>query len=200
MATRFSQHVITENGRTIYLNNKELLPEVIMSQERGEMTKRLAKMLLVLCQNYARKSNFANYSYNEEMQGYAMMMLVRTWKSFNVEKSSNPFAFYTQCIKNSFIQYLNYERKQRRVRDTIQIQQGLNPSFNYEDNGKTYDFVEDETDFDTIRSDSDRLRTATQQYGHDIPIERDDHGREIIQEPSADDDDGPVDNNIPDPE
>lgn len=191
--TSRSKHSIVSGGRVIYLSNKELLPEVVKSLEKGEMTNLLAKMLLKLCQNYARKGSYINYSYNEEMQGYAMMMLVRTWKGFNPEKSENPFAFYTQCIKNSFTQYLNYESKQRRVRDHIMIDQGLNPSFNYS-SGRTGFDLDDEQDFDRIRTDAENLPSSK---FVDAPIERDDTGQEIVPEPAADDD-VQIDASIPD--
>jgi len=115
-----------------YLNNKDLLAEVINSKEKGEMSHRLAHMLQTLCARYGRRGNFANYTYNEDMQAYAMYMLVRTWNSFNPEKSNNPFAFFTQCIKNSFIQYLNSEKRHRNIRDGLMVDKGLNPSYTYQ--------------------------------------------------------------------
>jgi len=115
-----------------YLNNKDLLAQVISSKEAGQMSDRLAHMLQTLCSRYGRRANFANYTYNEDMQAYAMMMLVRTWNSFNPEKSNNPFAFFTQCIKNSFIQFLNQEKRHRVIRDEIMVDKGLNPSYNYQ--------------------------------------------------------------------
>ena len=96
------------------------------------MTDKLAHMLTMLCARYGRKGNFANYTYNEDMQAYAMMMLVRTWNSFKPEKSNNPFAFFTQCIKNSFIQFLNQERRQRDIRDVLLVDNGLTPSYTYQ--------------------------------------------------------------------
>lgn len=115
-----------------YLNNKDLLAEVILSKEKGKMSDKLAHMLTVLCARYGRKGNFANYTYNEDMQAYAMMMLVRTWNSFKPEKSNNPFAFFTQCIKNSFIQFLNQEKRQRDIRDVILVDKGLAPSHTFQ--------------------------------------------------------------------
>lgn len=137
---------ITSNGKVVYLNNKELLAEIHRCKRKGEMSDTLARMLQLLCSRYAKKGNFVNYTYNEDMQAYALMMLVRTWNAFNPEKSSNPFAFFTQCIKNSFIQFLNQEKNQRRVRDGMLINSGLNPSFNYMDSGKKPS--DDEEDFD----------------------------------------------------
>lgn len=115
-----------------YLNNKDLLAQVIMSKEQGQMTDRLAHMLQTLCARYGKKGNFANYTYNDDMQAYAMMMLVRTWNSFKPEKSNNPFAFFTQCIKNSFIQFLNQEKKQRNIRDSLLVDNGLAPSLTFQ--------------------------------------------------------------------
>ena len=112
-----------------YLNNKDLLANVIGSKKKGAMSNELALMLQTLTRRYAKKGNFANYTYNEDMQAYAMLMLCKTWSSFDPAKSDNPFAFFTQCIKNSFIQYLNQERKVRDIKDRSLIEGGFNPSF-----------------------------------------------------------------------
>lgn len=115
----------------LYLNNKDLLSEVIKSKQQQKMTDKFARMLMLLTSRYAKKGNFSGYTYNEDMQGYALMMLVRTWDSFDPSKSENPFAFYTQCIKNSFTQFLNQERKQRDIRDSLLVDNGMSPSYSY---------------------------------------------------------------------
>lgn len=115
-----------------YLNNKDLLAEVISSKDKGEMTDKLAHMLTLLTARYATKSNVAAYSYNEDMQSYALMMLCKTWKSFNPAKSENPFAFFTQCIKNSFRQYLNIEKRHRDIRDQLLVDVGMSPSLRFQ--------------------------------------------------------------------
>ena len=124
--------VVKKPRKVNYLNNKDLLAEVIMSKELDQMTNKLAHMLQTLCARYGRRGNFANYTYNEDMQAYAMMMLVRTWRSFKPEKSNNPFAFFTQCVKNSFIQFLNSEKRHRTLRDELMVNVGLNPSYTYQ--------------------------------------------------------------------
>jgi DNA-directed RNA polymerase specialized sigma24 family protein len=140
---------LTPTGtKVLYLNNKELLAAVKKSKRKGEMSNELARMLQMLCTRYAKKGNFINYTYNEDMQAYAMMMLVRTWNSFDPEKSSNPFAFFTQCIKNSFIQYLNQEKRQRNIRDLALVDRGLNPSFGFEMNSGRGFVPSDEEDSD----------------------------------------------------
>lgn len=167
-----SKNSITQSGRVIYLNNKELLAEVRASKVAGEMSNTLARMLQLLCSNYARKGQFVGYSYNDDMQAYAMMMLVRTWRGFDPEKGTNPFAWYTQCIKNSFRQYLKYERKHRDVRDLLMAREGLTPSFTYTDSESRH-CVDDEQDFDMIKHEAESLKTAASH------IVRDDHGMEV---------------------
>jgi DNA-directed RNA polymerase specialized sigma subunit len=173
-----SKNSITQAGKTIYLNNKELLAEVKRAKKKGQMTDLLARMLMLLCSKYAKKGNFINYSYNEDMQAYAMMMLVRTWNSFDPEKSNNPFAFFTQCIKNSFIQFLNQESRQRKIRDLMLIDQGMNPSHGFVENGsgRTSANIEDDQDFDSMREVAQILTNTKFDVG---PIERDSKGDEI---------------------
>ena len=135
--------------KAVYLTNKELLAEVINAKSKGVMTDKLASMLMMLTRKYAKKGNFVNYTYNEDMVSYALMMLVRTWNSFNPEKSNNPFAFYTQCIKNSFVQYLNQEKRQHNIRDMLLIDQGMNPSYGFGDGtSRSESNVDDEEDYE----------------------------------------------------
>lgn len=122
--------------KTNYLSNKNLLQEVIASKEQSQMSDELAKMLMLLVAKYGKKGNWAGYTYNEDMQGYALMHLMNSWKSFNPEKSNNPFAFFTQCIKNSFIQFLNREKSQRNIRDALMVDAGLDPSWTYQEEHK----------------------------------------------------------------
>ncbi len=117
---------------TNYLNNRDMLAQVIQSKADDYPTPTLANMFMLLVARYGKKYSYANYTYNDDMQAYALMMLVKTWRSFKPEKSSNPFAFFTQCIKNSFIQYLNQERKQRNIRDEMLVDKGLTPSYTFQ--------------------------------------------------------------------
>lgn len=117
--------------RNKYLNNKDLLAEVRESKKNGKMSDKLALMLQMLCARYAKHPWFSGYTYNEDMQAYAMLMLVKTWESFDCEKYDNPFAYYTQCIRSSFQQYKLQEKKHRTIRDKLLVDSGLLPSFTY---------------------------------------------------------------------
>lgn len=130
-----------------YLNNRDMMEEVRKSKAQGRLTENLGKMFILLCRRYATRPNLIGYSYNEDMQSAAILNLCRTWASFNEEKSNNPFAYYTQCIKNSFNYYLNNEKRERQVRDELRVQQGLDPSWNYQQEtaSQAYDSAMDAT-------------------------------------------------------
>jgi DNA-directed RNA polymerase specialized sigma24 family protein len=118
-----------------YVNNADLMKELAKSKEAGAMTNELAKMLQTLCTKYAKHPDYKRiYSYDEDMKAFAMLTIVKVWKSFNPEKTNNPFAYFTQVLRHAFYQYLNSETKQRTIKDEILISVGELPSYNYMEN------------------------------------------------------------------
>ena len=99
------------------------------SREHGQMTRKLAQMFMKLCERYATRSNWRGYTYNEEMRGQALLQLSQIGLQFDESKSSNPFAYYTAAITNSFTRILNIEKKNQNIRDDILEMNGLNPSW-----------------------------------------------------------------------
>jgi hypothetical protein len=93
------------------------------------MTRKLAQMFMKLCERYATRSNWRGYTYNEEMRGQALLQLSQIGLQFDESKSSNPFAYYTAAITNSFTRVLNIEKKMQNIRDDILEMNGLNPSW-----------------------------------------------------------------------
>lgn len=150
----------TRPRKVNYLNNADLLKQVILSKERGKMSDELAKMLMLLVQRYASRGNFVNYSYNDDMQSAALLQLMTSWSTFKPERSSNPFAFYTECIKNSFRYYLTTEKKHTTLRDMLYIEAGLNPSYNFDNQCNDNHFVEDEQSYDHVIAQTTAIERA----------------------------------------
>jgi hypothetical protein len=98
-------------------------------KDHGAMTRKLAMMFMKLCERYATRSNWRGYTYNEEMRGQALLQLSQIGLQFDESKSSNPFAYYTAAITNSFTRVLNIEKKMQNIRDDILEMNGLNPSW-----------------------------------------------------------------------
>lgn len=122
--------------------------ELIASKRKGRMTEKFAHMLLTLSERYASRGNFSSYSYRQDMVAHSMMALCRTWMAFDETRWNNPFAFYTQCIKNSFYQQLNNEKKERDLRDDLLQMQGFNPSYTRQMDGDDSDSTYENDDWD----------------------------------------------------
>lgn len=80
----------------------------------------------------ARRNNsvyLTGNTYNDEMQGQALVHLVQVGLQFDESKSLNPFAWYTQVVTNSFTRVLNIEKKNQNIRDDILESHGIKPSY-----------------------------------------------------------------------
>jgi hypothetical protein len=121
---------------TYYLTNSQLLPEVVASKAACKMSPKLAGMLMLLTRRIASRPSFSGYTFKEDMIAEALADLCKNALKFNPERSDNPFAFYTSCIHNSFLGFLNVEKKHRRIRDQLLVDIGENPSFNFQDEYK----------------------------------------------------------------
>lgn len=120
-------------GSKNYINNADLLIELAKSHEQDRMTEKLGEMVILLCKRYITIPRFAKYTYTDDMQGFAILTVCRVWKSFDINKGKNPFAYFTQCIHNAYFQYNNSERRQRDIKDEVRIQNGMNSSYDYGD-------------------------------------------------------------------
>ena len=99
------------------------------SKDHGQLTNKLARMYMMLCEKYAMKYNWRGYTYNDEMRSSAILQLTYVGLRFNEAKSANPFAYYTAAITNSFCRVLNTEKRNQNIRDDILEINGMTPSF-----------------------------------------------------------------------
>jgi hypothetical protein len=105
------------------------------SKDHGQVTNKLARMYIMMCEKYAMKYNWRGYTYNDEMRNSAILQLTYVGLRFNEAKSANPFAYYTAAITNSFCRVLNTEKRNQNIRDDILEINGLNPSWSRQGSG-----------------------------------------------------------------
>jgi len=113
------------------------------SKTHGQITDKLARMYMMLCEKYAMKFNWRGYTYNDEMRGSAILQLTYVGLRFNEAKSANPFAYYTAAITNSFCRVLNTEKRNQNIRDDILEMNNLTPSFTRQMQGMKFDSYEE---------------------------------------------------------
>lgn len=65
------------------------------------------------------KSNFINYTFRDDMISDGIENCLTAAAKFDPEKSSNPFAYYTQIIYFAFIRRIQKEKKQQATKYKI---------------------------------------------------------------------------------
>ena len=91
--------VKTKGGKQ-YVQNKELLKEIIKSKERDQLTNTAVLYLQLIAENLAKKKHYKCIEDKEDCIQTAMMDVAMYWRSFDPEKYNNPFAYYTSMIVN----------------------------------------------------------------------------------------------------
>lgn len=127
------QHFRMDENKTFHCIGKSHwsgdIKNGIFNKDHGNITDKLARMYIMLCEKYAMKFNWRGYTYNDEMRNSAILQLTYVGLRFNEAKSQNPFAYYTAAITNSFCRVLNSEKRNQNIRDDILEINGLNPSW-----------------------------------------------------------------------
>lgn len=119
-----------------YLNNANLLKEIVKSQEKQNklpvderddravecLTPTLVAMIVELVSRYATSYRWRGYTWIEDMKAEANLGLCKVALKFNLEKAGeypNPFGYYTQIVKRIFLTYIDLEKRQGRIKDDI---------------------------------------------------------------------------------
>ena len=113
-----------------YVNNKELLEALIVYREKVAIAKEkdlpkpritnyLGSCFLKIATHLSYKPNFVNYMFRDDMISDGIENCVQYIKNFNPEKSSNPFAYFTQIIHYAFLRRIQKEKRQMDIRSKI---------------------------------------------------------------------------------
>ena len=79
-----------------YLNNRDLLEQIILSKEQDELTPKALEFLMLLADKSSIKLSYANPADRQDCIAVAYMDLYKYWRNFNPEKSTNAFAYFTE--------------------------------------------------------------------------------------------------------
>lgn len=110
-----------------YIDNEKFLKELIEYKKSVLDAKQagikspgasnyIGQCFLDIANNLAKKPNFANYIFREEMVSDGIENCVMYATNFDVSKSRNPFAFFTQIIFYAFLRRIQKEKKQLFVK------------------------------------------------------------------------------------
>ena len=98
----------------------EYLSAVKEAEESGDDKPRIpeyiGECLLKISTRLSTKPNFINYTYRDEMISDGIENCVNYIGNFNPEKSTNPFAYFTQIIYYAFLRRIQREKKQLYIK------------------------------------------------------------------------------------
>lgn len=140
-----------------YVNNKDFLAAIVeykakvrRAQEEGEpkprITNYLGECFLKIATHLSYKPNFVNYMFKDDMICDGIENCVQYINNFDPEKSSNPFAYFTQIIHYAFLRRIQKEKKQLEIKSKIIERSGYSEVFS--DDGM---MAGTESDYNTIK-------------------------------------------------
>ena len=140
-----------------YVNNKEFLYAIVEykakikeAEEQGKpkprITNYLGSCFLKIATHLSYKPNFVNYMFKDDMVCDGIENCVQYINNFNPEKSSNPFAYFTQIIHYAFLRRIQKEKKQLEIKTKIIEKSGYSEVFS--DDGM---MAGSESDYNTIK-------------------------------------------------
>jgi hypothetical protein len=140
--------IMTRKRSEHYVNNKEFLTAIVaykqeikdaehLGKPKPRITNYLGECFLKIATHLSYKPNFVNYMFKDDMICDGIENCVQYINNFNPEKSSNPFAYFTQIIHYAFLRRIQKEKKQLEIRQKIIERSGFDEVFVADENGDT---------------------------------------------------------------
>jgi DNA-directed RNA polymerase specialized sigma24 family protein len=95
----------------------------------------IGECLLKIATHISYKPNWVNYSYKEDMISDGIENSIQYIMSFNPDRSSNPFSYFTSVIENAFKRRKLKETRQMDIKERILEQAGFDEVFFDDDSG-----------------------------------------------------------------
>ena len=102
--------VVMRDYREKYLKSKD--DEI----EPPQIPDYAGECFLKIAERLSHRPNFINYAFREEMVSDGIENCVMYASNFNPEKSTNPFAYFTQIIYYAFLRRIEKEKKQLYIK------------------------------------------------------------------------------------
>jgi DNA-directed RNA polymerase specialized sigma subunit len=79
----------------------------------------IGECFLKIANHLSYRPNFINYTYKDDMISDGIENCLQYMDNFDPEKSSNPFAYFTQIIYFAFIRRITKEKKQSKIKEKL---------------------------------------------------------------------------------
>ena len=113
-----------------YVDNKKFLEAMVIYKDKVSSAKEnnrkkpdvanyIGECFLKIANHLSYRPNFINYTYRDDMISDGIENCLQYMSNFDPNKSTNPFAYFTQIIYYAFIRRIQKEKKQMMVKQKI---------------------------------------------------------------------------------
>ena len=95
---------------------KEYNISIYNDKELPQISEYLGSVFLKIAQRLSFRPNFINYTFKNDMISDGIENCLHYIHNFNPDKSTNPFAYFTQIIYYAFIRRIQKEKKQLYIK------------------------------------------------------------------------------------
>lgn len=132
---------------------KQVLHAQEHSLEKPRVSEYIGECFLKIATHLSYKGNFINYTFKDDMISDGIENCLTAVEKFDPERSTNPFAYYTQIIYFAFVRRIQKEKKQQATKykmiENIDIDQIISQS---EDNEEIVNHI-----MELVRKQSDTV-------------------------------------------
>jgi hypothetical protein len=116
-----------EKKKKAYVNNADFLKALVdykqkckenrdAGKEDPPIPNYIGECFMKIAEGFSHKPNYINYTYRDEMVSDAIENCLMYFENFDPEKSSNPFAYFTQIVYFAFLRRIAKEKKQLYIK------------------------------------------------------------------------------------
>ena len=131
---------MTEKRKQHYLDNKEFLSALIeykksvvnareKNLEKPRVNNYIGECFLKIATHLSYRPNFINYMYRDDMICDGIENCIQYVDNFDPEKSTNPFAYFTQIVYYAFLRRIAKEKRQMDIKDKLIERSGYEEVF-----------------------------------------------------------------------
>ena len=113
-----------------YVDNKKFLEAMVIykdkvnsakenNRKKPDVTNYIGECFLKIANHLSYRPNFINYTYRDDMISDGIENCLQYMNNFDPNKSTNPFAYFTQIIYYAFIRRIQKEKKQTLVKQKM---------------------------------------------------------------------------------
>lgn len=90
--------------------------ETLGEPQYPRVSEYIGECIVLIATNLGNRPNFMNYDYLDDMVGDAIENSIKAVRNFNPDKSTNPFAYFTQICWYAFLRRIQQEKKQQWIK------------------------------------------------------------------------------------